>query len=67
MLISCAPQIDNVLQLLCHVLSERKIVLFSNDYGLLTPAAEALRAIIFPFQWQFGFIPVSAITVASRQ
>jgi hypothetical protein len=39
------------------VLAERKIILCSHHLSVLTPVAEALRALIFPFQWQYACTP----------
>ena len=50
--------IENVVTLFSHILAERKIVLYSNNYSILCPIAEALRNLMFPLQWQFAFIPV---------
>jgi hypothetical protein len=37
---------------------ERKVVLTAAHSGLLTPVAEAALALMFPFQWQYSYIPV---------
>jgi hypothetical protein len=50
--------VRNVCAVVAHMLSERKLVLFSNDTALLTPVAEALRTLVFPLQWRFAFVPV---------
>lgn len=50
--------IENVLKLFCHMLAERKIIMYANDVSLLTPCAEALRTLLFPLTWQFAFVPV---------
>ena len=42
------PSIVAVFQ---HVLSEGKLVLVSSSYTLLTPVAEAIRALLYPFKW----------------
>ena len=42
--------VTKILRLVCHFLAERKIVLISRDVSLLTPVAEALRALLFPLQ-----------------
>jgi hypothetical protein len=47
-----------VLRLICHVLAERKIILVSADISVFTPVAEAMRALIFPLQWQYAFVPI---------
>ena len=45
--------INNIVLLFECVLAERKIVLYSRTYEALTPAAEALRMIMFPLEWEF--------------
>lgn len=40
------------------LLREKKIVLCSNSYGALTPSAEALLSLLYPFRWQGAYIPL---------
>lgn len=40
------------------ILMERQIVLISCCYWLITPCAEALRSLLFPFEYHYNFIPV---------
>jgi hypothetical protein len=37
---------------------ETRVALFSRHIALLTPAAEALLLLLFPFEWQGAYIPV---------
>ncbi|ETO12897.1 hypothetical protein RFI_24479, partial [Reticulomyxa filosa] len=48
--------IDDVITLIGLVLMERKIVLVSKHYHIITPVAEAIRALIFPFQWKYTLL-----------
>ena len=47
-----------------HVLAEGKLVLVSSSYTLLTPVAEAIRALLYPFKWQNVFIPILPTNLA---
>lgn len=40
------------------LLREKKVVLCSNSYGALTPSAEALLSLLYPFRWQGAYIPL---------
>jgi pentatricopeptide repeat protein len=44
--------------LLAAILAERKIVLLTNNPSLLTPICEIIRSLLFPFRWQYAFIPL---------
>jgi hypothetical protein len=44
--------------------AEGKIIMYSNSYAALTPCAEALRCLLFPFKWQCVFIPILPSTLA---
>ena len=46
---------DTIVAALEALLSERKIIICSHHLSVLTPIAEALRALAFPFQWQYVF------------
>ncbi|ETO08851.1 hypothetical protein RFI_28534 [Reticulomyxa filosa] len=46
-------EIEDVITLFGLVLMERKIVLVSKHYHIITPVAEAIRALIYPFQWKY--------------
>jgi len=47
-----------VFKLLSALLLESKIVLCSKHRSLLTPVAEALRCFIWPFKWNYAYVPV---------
>ena len=44
--------VANIIAVFQHVLAEGKLVLVSSSYTLLTPVAEAIRALLYPFRWQ---------------
>eukprot|EP00471_Norrisiella_sphaerica_P001639 CAMPEP_0184483702 /NCGR_PEP_ID=MMETSP0113_2-20130426/5379_1 /TAXON_ID=91329 /ORGANISM="Norrisiella sphaerica, Strain BC52" /LENGTH=1909 /DNA_ID=CAMNT_0026864265 /DNA_START=458 /DNA_END=6184 /DNA_ORIENTATION=+ len=50
--------VENIIEVLCAIYAERKILLVTAHSSLLTPVAEALLSFIFPFQWQYAYIPV---------
>ena len=50
--------IDDIITLIGLILLERQIILYSNTYSLITPCAEALRILLWPFEYQYSFIPV---------
>ncbi|CAJ1945974.1 unnamed protein product [Cylindrotheca closterium] len=50
--------VSNVLTLWATLLQEGKVVLQSNHLSLLTPVAEALLSLLFPFTWQGMYIPI---------
>ncbi|KAL3936827.1 MAG: hypothetical protein SGBAC_007940 [Bacillariaceae sp.] len=50
--------VTNVLTLWATLLQEGKVVLRSNHLSLLTPIAEALLSLLFPFTWQGMYIPI---------
>eukprot|EP01083_Nonionella_stella_P017009 47507_1 len=49
---------DDIIHLIGAILLEKQIVLHSCCYALITPCAEALRSLIWPFEYQYNFIPV---------
>ncbi|XP_074304749.1 DENN domain and WD repeat-containing protein SCD1 isoform X1 [Silene latifolia] len=56
-LVQCLD-VDNLLKLFTAVLLERRILLRSNKYSLLTLVSEALCHLIYPFRWQHVYIPL---------
>jgi DENN domain-containing protein 5 len=50
--------VGNILVVFGELLQETKICLCSKHYSLLTPAAEALMSLLFPFEWQGLYVPV---------
>ncbi|XP_077444202.1 DENN domain-containing protein 4C isoform X1 [Stigmatopora argus] len=55
---------ENCATLLHFVLLESKILLHSLRPAVLTGVAEAVVAIIFPFQWQCPYIPLCPLSLA---
>nr|XP_043631013.1 DENN domain and WD repeat-containing protein SCD1 [Erigeron canadensis] len=50
--------VDNFIKLFTAVLIERRVLLRSNKYSLLTLASEAICHLIYPFRWQHVYIPL---------
>ncbi|OQR91311.1 hypothetical protein THRCLA_09040 [Thraustotheca clavata] len=50
--------IANVMTVVSCLLLEQKVALCSKHLSLLTPIAETLIALLFPFAWQGAYIPV---------
>ncbi|XP_024956706.2 DENN domain and WD repeat-containing protein SCD1 isoform X2 [Citrus sinensis] len=50
--------VDNLITLFTAVLLERRILLRSNKYSLLTLVSEAICHLIYPFRWQHVYIPL---------
>jgi hypothetical protein len=57
---------SSLLQVVSCMLSECKIVVIVPDSGeiVLTPLCVALRALVWPFQWEHTFIPVVPVAVS---
>ncbi|CAI0377439.1 unnamed protein product [Linum tenue] len=55
-LVQCLD-VDNLIELFTAVLLERRILLRSNKYSLLTIVSEAICHLIYPFRWQHVYIP----------
>ncbi|XP_035283449.1 DENN domain-containing protein 4C [Anguilla anguilla] len=55
---------ENCATLLLFVLLESKILLHSLRPAVLTGVAEAVVAMIFPFQWQCPYIPLCPLSLA---
>ncbi|XP_010549132.1 PREDICTED: DENN domain and WD repeat-containing protein SCD1 [Tarenaya hassleriana] len=56
-LVQCLD-VDNLIKLFTAVLVERRILLRSNKYSLLTLVSEAICHLIYPFRWQQVYIPL---------
>lgn len=56
-LVQCLD-VDNFIKLFTAVLIERRVLLRSNKYSLLTLASEAICHLIYPFRWQHVYIPL---------
>ncbi|NXK90986.1 DEN4C protein, partial [Formicarius rufipectus] len=63
MLMNLGP--ENCATLLLFVLLEGKILLHSLRPAVLTGVAEAVVAMIFPFQWQCPYIPLCPLSLAT--
>ncbi|XP_057276170.1 DENN domain-containing protein 4C isoform X3 [Pezoporus wallicus] len=63
LLINLGP--ENCATLLLFVLLEGKILLHSLRPAVLTGVAEAVVAMIFPFQWQCPYIPLCPLSLAT--
>ncbi|KAJ1218481.1 hypothetical protein NDU88_006060 [Pleurodeles waltl] len=55
---------ENCATLLLFVLLENKILLHSLRPAVLTGVAEAVVAMIFPFQWQCPYVPLCPLSLA---
>jgi hypothetical protein len=49
---------ENILKVYAFLLTEKKLVLCSQNVSILTPCAETLRALLHPFESQVVYIPV---------
>eukprot|EP00742_Colponemidia_sp_Colp-10_P007047 GILJ01007564.1.p1 GENE.GILJ01007564.1~~GILJ01007564.1.p1 ORF type:complete len:818 (+),score=135.80 GILJ01007564.1:88-2541(+) len=49
---------NNLLNLFTCILLEKRIVLYSADFSVLTPICEALTSLLFPICWQHVYVPV---------
>jgi hypothetical protein len=49
---------NNLLAVFSAMLCEQHVCLFSKHLSLLTPIAEALQALMFPFRWVASYIPL---------
>ncbi|WRX17805.1 cDENN domain - like 3 [Theobroma cacao] len=56
-LVQCLD-VDNLIKFFTAVLLERRILLRSNKYSLLTLVSEAICHLIYPFRWQHVYIPL---------
>nr|XP_011470710.1 PREDICTED: DENN domain and WD repeat-containing protein SCD1-like [Fragaria vesca subsp. vesca] len=56
-LVQCLD-VDNLIKFFTAVLLERRILIRSHQYSLLTLASEAICYLIYPFRWQQVYIPL---------
>ncbi|XP_057992709.1 DENN domain and WD repeat-containing protein SCD1 isoform X2 [Hevea brasiliensis] len=56
-LVQCLD-VDNLIKFFTAVLLERRILLRSNKYSILTLVSEAVCHLIYPFRWQHVYIPL---------
>ncbi|KAB5530741.1 hypothetical protein PHYPO_G00132890 [Pangasianodon hypophthalmus] len=47
-----------ILQVICSILTEQRLVFFSSDWARLTLMAECFMLFIHPLRWQHPFVPV---------
>jgi hypothetical protein len=50
--------LDKIIHLVTALLTEQKVVLMSRRAHILTPVAETLCALMFPFRWQGVYMPL---------
>eukprot|EP00658_Telonema_sp_P-2_P016019 TRINITY_DN16203_c0_g1_i2.p1 TRINITY_DN16203_c0_g1~~TRINITY_DN16203_c0_g1_i2.p1 ORF type:complete len:930 (-),score=172.04 TRINITY_DN16203_c0_g1_i2:128-2917(-) len=50
--------ISDVLLVFSWLLAESRIMLISRRWSILTPVAEALKALLFPLTWEHTYVPV---------
>jgi hypothetical protein len=50
--------VSNILLLFFAILLERKVLLFSYNNALLTTAAQTLTGLMYPFKWEYVYIPL---------
>jgi len=50
--------VSNFLTLFFAILLERKVLLFSYNNSLLTIAAQTLTGLMYPFKWEYVYIPL---------
>jgi pentatricopeptide repeat protein len=50
--------LDNVLKVWSAVMVERKVILLSSQYSILTVCAEILCSLLFPLRWSHLFVPL---------
>ncbi|XP_066530128.1 DENN domain-containing protein 3 isoform X2 [Hoplias malabaricus] len=49
---------EQILQVICSILTEQRVVFFSSDWASLTLVAESFMFFIHPLRWQHPFVPV---------
>lgn len=50
--------LDNVLRLWSAMIMERKVLLLSSQYSILTVCAEILCSLLFPLRWSHLYVPL---------
>lgn len=50
--------LDNVLHVFSAMVQERKILLVSSQYSILTVCSEILSSLLFPFRWSHLYVPM---------
>ncbi|KAJ6244905.1 c-myc promoter binding protein [Anaeramoeba flamelloides] len=49
---------QNVIKCFTALLCEKKIIFVSSNYRLIFPVIEAIKTLIYPFNWAFAYIPL---------
>ena len=49
---------ENIVKAINYIVLERHVLFVSNDIEILTPAIEALLALMYPFEYQLMYLPV---------
>ncbi|CAL1592098.1 unnamed protein product [Knipowitschia caucasica] len=57
----CLLGVDNMVQLLTCALLETQVLLYSQDYQRLMTVAEGITTLLFPFQWQHIYLPITSV------
>ena len=50
--------LDNILKLWCALIMERKVLLLSSQYSILTVCSEILCSLLFPMRWSHLYVPL---------
>lgn len=59
----CLLGVDNMVQLLTCALLETQVLLYSQDYQRLMTVAEGITTLLFPFQWQHMYLPITSAPI----
>lgn len=59
----CLLGVDNMVQLLTCALLETQVILYSQDYQRLMTVAECITTLLFPFQWQHIYLPITSAPI----
>lgn len=49
--------INNIIQLYTCILTEQKVIIYSNDISLLTPVSDSILSLLFPFNYCHFYCP----------
>ncbi|KAM9493641.1 DENN domain-containing protein 3 isoform 1-T1 [Clarias gariepinus] len=49
---------EQILQVICSILTEQRVVFFSSEWARLTLVAECFMLFIHPLRWQHPYVPV---------
>ncbi|XP_033823359.1 DENN domain-containing protein 5B-like isoform X2 [Periophthalmus magnuspinnatus] len=59
----CLLGVDNMVQLVTCALLETQVLLYSQDYQRLMTVAEGITTLLFPFQWQHMYLPITSTPI----